>query len=88
MARRLDAAGFARVLGERAAAGYGVLSRGEKPYTALIPPQRIASTAEADRLSNDLLPLSAEYAAQSHGRALFLLIQQTPNKSGLVAQTR
>jgi ubiquinone/menaquinone biosynthesis C-methylase UbiE len=75
LARELEAAGFARVLGERAVAGYGVLSRGEKPYDALSPVERTAQVAANDTLLDE-----------TRARHIFLLIKQTPNKPAWALQ--
>lgn len=69
IARELETAGFARVLGENAVSGYGVLSRGEKPYSTLSPMERTAQVA-----SNE------EVLGSTRARHIFLLIKQTPNK--------
>ncbi len=94
IARTLSGAGFARVLGERS--GYGVLSRGEKPYTTASPLERTAQAAALDPITADadmnrLIALNpaqaiAHITAQHHGRAVFLLIQQTPNKPAWALQ--
>ncbi len=82
IARVLDEAGFARIFGERAMQGYGVLSRGEKPYTNLTPILRTETIAARDADSGQLLPRDLRDGfADLPGRHLFLLVQQTPNKS-------
>jgi ubiquinone/menaquinone biosynthesis C-methylase UbiE len=73
IARELEAAGLARVLGERAVQGYGVLSRGEKPYTNLSPIERTAQVAAKD-------------SVLASARHIFLLIKQTPNKPAWALQ--
>lgn len=73
LARELEAAGLARVLGERAVSGYGVLSRGEKPFTDLSPIERTAQVAAKDN-------------ALAAARHVFLLIKQTPNKPAWALQ--
>ena len=65
----LDAAGFVRVFGEKAVAGYGVLSRGEKQSQGSVKPK---------------LPTGTLPVVRGHGLSLlpnpyiFLLIRQTP----------
>lgn len=68
IAQELTAAGFARVLGERAVGGFGVLSRGEKPY-----PLRAGSAVA--RMAEDAPPDSI-----GNARYLFLLIREAPHK--------
>lgn len=80
MAQRLTQAGFARVLTEKAVEGYGVLSRGEKPYApALSTIQRIAQTAapQADTLT--MIPV-AKIVQHTRARSLFVLVRQTPDR--------
>ncbi len=81
MARTLENAGFARVLGERAVNGNGILSRGEKPYAAPSPIQRTAESVALDDREGDLSLIDpTQGIASVRGRHLFLLVQQTPNK--------
>lgn len=90
MTARLTAAGFARVLTERAVEGYGVLSRGERPYqvgTSTVA--RIAQTAAPDgALSADALAAmdAAQLPAAAKGRHLFLLVRQSPDKPAWALQ--
>ncbi len=77
----LTNAGFARVLSERAIEGYGILSRGEKPYPALSSIERIAQTAALDGKAVNLQVLdSAALPSIVRGRFVFLLVRQTPDK--------
>lgn len=83
IARTLGTAGFARVLGERAVEGCGVLSRGEKPFINQTPVERTADVAALDEDSattNLQIIHPVTGFDQVRGRNLFLLIQQTPNK--------
>jgi hypothetical protein len=79
-------AGSDRVLAERAVQGFGVLSRGEKPYAVGdASVQRIAQTVALEGDSEDALRLidrDTRFMLDSavRGRFLFLLVQQTPNK--------
>jgi SAM-dependent methyltransferase len=80
LARTLEAAGFARILGERAVEGFGILSRGEKPYPLQSPPERTAVPADAEP-GGTLQPLNPARGLENVlGRALFLLIKAMPNK--------
>lgn len=80
MAARLTAVGFARVLAEAAVEGYGILSRGEKPYEeGMSTTERVSQVATAE--SGDLQVIeAARLAGLAKGRNLFLLVRQTPNK--------
>ena len=81
MAARLSEAGFARVLAERAVEGYGVLSRGEKPYPNLSTVERIAQIAAIDGAGGDWQVIdSAVLPTVGRGRYVFLLVRQTPDK--------
>jgi ubiquinone/menaquinone biosynthesis C-methylase UbiE len=86
MAEHLTGAGFARVLSEWAAEGYGVLSRGEKPYPNLSTVERIAKTAALDETGDEtgtsgaFQLLTAEELSTSRGRFVFLLVRQKPDK--------
>lgn len=82
MLARLQTAGFARVLTEAATDGYGVLSRGEKPYSAdLSTPDRI--TVATESVSNESNPVTPEHATeQIRGTSIFVLIRQTPDRAG------
>jgi len=86
IARELEAAGFARVLGERAVQGYGILSRGEKPYPTQNPAARQTYSDPAQ--SNDaLIPVTAASALDgTPSRNLFLLIRQEPDKPAWTLQ--
>jgi ubiquinone/menaquinone biosynthesis C-methylase UbiE len=81
MAERLSAGGFARVLAEKAVEGYGILSRGEKPF-----PQGLTTTARVDQTAaqerGDLHGIDAAhlFSDEAKGRYLFLLVRQTPDK--------
>jgi len=80
----LEGAGFERVLTEKAVEGYGVLSRGEKPYTQYSAEQRIQMTAARDTSAPQLTglkPLAAgELAAALRGNFVFVLVRQRPDK--------
>lgn len=83
----LEGAGFERVLTEKAVEGYGVLSRGEKPYTQYSTEQRIHMTAARDTSApdspspNPLTPRPAgELAAALRGKFVFVLVHQRPDK--------
>lgn len=82
MVMLLEQAGFERVLTERAAEGFGVLSRGEKSYTRLSTAERIAGTAALDQpIADDLMPHSAESLQTAlRGRFVFVLVRQTASK--------
>lgn len=82
MAQRLESAGFARVLSEKAVEGYGVLSRGEKPFAeGQSTIERVQQIAGADVSAADLTPIPAiSVPENARGRNLFLLVKQTPNK--------
>ncbi|MBX3064478.1 MAG: methyltransferase domain-containing protein [Anaerolineae bacterium] len=82
MARRLEAAGFARVLSENAVEGYGVLSRGEKPYAEdQSTIERVQQIANTEATTSDLTSIPAINVPEiTRGRNLFLLVKQTPNK--------
>lgn len=80
IALELQAAGFARILGERAVEGYGILSRGEKPYPDSSPITRTQKTAALDDSpATGLLTPKTDLDALKR-RSVFLLIRQTPNK--------
>jgi hypothetical protein len=67
IAERLADAGYARILAERVLNGWGVLSRGEKPYPAgATTAERVAVGANTE---------------QADGRYIHLLIRQSPNKA-------
>jgi hypothetical protein len=81
MSETLISTGFARVLAERAVEGWGVLSRGEKPYPDLSTVERIALVASTDVAVQDLQIVdSAALPEFGRGRFVFLLIRQTPDK--------
>jgi hypothetical protein len=81
MVAYLSRAGFDRILTERAVQGYGILSRGEKPYTHLSTVERISQTAALDSEVAELQVVdSAALDTVSRGRFVFLLVRQTPNK--------
>jgi ubiquinone/menaquinone biosynthesis C-methylase UbiE len=86
MATALGAAGFVRLLAEAAVEGYGVLSRGEKPFApTLNTVERITQTAAAD--ASDLrLTEAAALPDVARGRHLFLLVRQSPNKPAWALQ--
>jgi ubiquinone/menaquinone biosynthesis C-methylase UbiE len=94
MSERLQSAGFARVLAENTVEGFGVMSRGEKPFatpygeesgtgskptTAERIQTTVARDQNVDRTASDSLSVS-ELMDMARGRTLFLLIRQTPNK--------
>ena len=85
MARLLDTAGFARVLGESAVNGYGVLSRGEKPNPAQVSALPDAPLADKP---DELNPIPAATIDQRRGQYVFLLIRQTPNQSAWTLSPR
>lgn len=68
LVRRLEAAGYTRILVEELSEDGGVLLRGEKPHVTADTLARIASVAARDA------------ADGFKGRYLHLLIRQTPNK--------
>lgn len=70
--RRLEAAGYVRILVEPAVAGQGVLVRGERPHHTADTHERVNIAAQADEagLTLDRVP----------GRFVHLLIRQAPNK--------
>jgi ubiquinone/menaquinone biosynthesis C-methylase UbiE len=70
-AEELRDAGFARILAELRVEGYGVLSRGEKPYPVRNTLERMQSTATRD----DPVSLLPE-----RGRFVFVLVHQSPDK--------
>lgn len=88
IAAELTKAGFARVLTERAIRGYGVLSRGEKPFAGgLVTVDRIAQVASNSTSSSDFGEgesiagmVSADLPLAIRGKFVFLLVEQTPNK--------
>jgi ubiquinone/menaquinone biosynthesis C-methylase UbiE len=81
MSETLISTGFARVLAERVVEGWGVLSRGEKPYPDLSTVERIALIASTDVAVQDLQIVdSAALPEFGRGRFVFLLIRQTPDK--------
>lgn len=94
MAAQLSAAGFARVLAESAVEGYGVLSRGEKPYAqGSSTAARIALTANEasspipiDSTDKGLPPSAlvpiacSALASATTSRTIFVLVRQTPDK--------
>lgn len=88
MAKHLTDAGFVRVLTERAIEGYGVLSRGEKPYgvnTASV--ERIAQAAALDDTSGKLEIIDAAALPDyGRGRFIFLLVRQSPDKPAWAIQ--
>jgi hypothetical protein len=87
MSSILTDAGFARVLAERAVGGYGVLSRGEKPYANLSTVERIAQTAASDDTSNGLQIVDAAgLTSASRGKFVFLLVRQMPDKPAWAIQ--
>ncbi len=90
VAAHLDDAGFARVLSERVADGYGILSRGEKPYPNLSTVQRIAQTAARDepkQVSEALQVVNTGQLGEAiRGRFVYLLIRQTPDKPAWAVQ--
>jgi len=87
MADYLTGAGFARVLTERAVEGFGILSRGEKPYPNLTTVERIAQTADKDGASDELQAIdSAALPTIGRGRFVFLLVKQTPDKPAWAVQ--
>jgi ubiquinone/menaquinone biosynthesis C-methylase UbiE len=72
LAQELSRAGFARVLGESAVHGYGILSRGEKPYPFTGNPHAQAAGVAAAN--------GPEADALEKARFVFLLIRETPHK--------
>lgn len=81
MAERLKQAGYTRILTERATDGYGVLSRGENPYPAQTStPARIG--VAVDSPVSTLVTEPAAAIDQIRGSAVFVLIQQTPDRPG------
>lgn len=89
MATRLTAVGFARVLAERAVEGYGVLSRGERPYQAgTSTAARIAQTAAPDAApAAALVAMDAAHLPDAaKGRHVFLLVRQSPDKPAWALQ--
>jgi SAM-dependent methyltransferase len=86
MSHRLSEAGYARVLAEKSVEGYGVLSRGEKPYApASSPVQRIAQTAVLDADTLHVMAAS-ELSQYTRTRSVFVLVRQTPDKPSWVIQ--
>ena len=81
MSTTLTESGLARVLTERAVDGYGIVSRGEKPYTQLSTVERIAQTAARDDIGSELqIADAADLTTASRGKFVFLLVRQTPDK--------
>jgi ubiquinone/menaquinone biosynthesis C-methylase UbiE len=86
MARALEKAGFSRVFGEKAVAGYGVLSRGEKSYPAAAGTMRTVevvrrgATATVAAMPDQLMPMQGPSLLALPGPFIFLLIRQTPNQ--------
>jgi ubiquinone/menaquinone biosynthesis C-methylase UbiE len=84
LAQTLNNAGFARVLSERVVEGYGILSRGEKPYTHLSTIDRIAGTVVLDDSTGSgeqpQIIEAATLETTSRGKFVFLLVRQTPDK--------
>lgn len=79
MLSSLTEAGFVRVLAERAARGYGILGRGEKPYAqGTATAERIAQVAGESEPGQRLA--AADLPAAIRGKFLFLLVEQFPNK--------
>ncbi len=70
--RRLESAGYVRILTEAAASGAGVLMRGEKAHTTADTLQRIQQVAGQEAGTLDLSTFK--------GRYVHLLVEQSPNK--------
>ncbi len=75
LVKRLEAAGYTRILVEELSDTGGVLLRGEKPHVTADTLARIAGVAAQDG-QND----QGRSVSEFRGRYLHLLIRQTPNK--------
>ena len=83
----LQAAGFARILAEPVLKGFGVLSRGEKPYPDGTSTLERVAVGAADSLQDNSQILRGEQLLHTQGKFIHLLIQQLPNKPVWKLQT-